>query len=87
MDSGIGKETKSEVEKMVWDEARKRRAKKRKLPPCLEREVSVCMRERVCVCVCDCEREIIIELKSGRGGEWSTEALDILTFTYTNLCV
>ena len=50
-------------------------------------------RVRVCVCVreresvCECEREILIELKSGRGGEWSTEALDFLTFTYTNLCV
>ena len=51
MDSGIGEETKSEEEKMVWEEARKRRAKKRKLPPCLERELSVCMRERECECV------------------------------------
>ena len=48
---------------MVWEEAKKRRAKKRKLPPCLERELCVCMRERVCVC------EILIELKSGNGKE------------------
>ena len=46
---------------------------------------SVCERESESVC--ECEREILIELKSGRGGEWSTEALDFLTFTYTNLCV
>lgn len=79
MDSGIGEETKSEEEKIaaMFGEGTQ----------CMyERErVRVCVRERECVC--ECEREILIELKSGRGGEWSTEALDFLTFTYTNLCV